>query len=77
MRNRKLSPNPSCVPTSPESQSLVSISSESQRIKSIGLSIEVMRSQSGRRRTSRGIVAIVGTLAKSQMKSFPNVLHNV
>lgn len=56
-RKTKFNPRPSCVPTSFESQSLVSSSSESHSRKSMGFSIAVMRSQSGLRRTSLGILA--------------------
>lgn len=47
---------PSCVPTNFESQSLVSSSSDSQRRKSMGFRFDVMRSQSGLRRMSLGIL---------------------
>jgi hypothetical protein len=56
-KKAKFMPKPSCVPASFESQSLVSSSSESHRRKSMGFSIDVMRSQSGLRRTSLGIFA--------------------
>lgn len=55
-RKTRFMPKPSCVPASFESQSLVSSSSESHSKKSMGFSIDVMRSQSDRRRTSRGIL---------------------
>lgn len=56
-RKAKLRPKPSWVPTNCESQSRVSISSDSHSKKSMGFSIETTRSQSGLRRTSLGILA--------------------
>lgn len=55
IRKTKLSPRPSCVPAEVESQSLVSSSSDSHSRKSIGFKADMMRSESGCRRTNRGI----------------------
>lgn len=55
-RNRKLRMTPSCVPDSFDSQSHVSISSDSQRSMSMGLSMAMTRSGKGLRRTRRGMM---------------------
>ena len=54
-RKMKFKAKPVYVPTSFASRSLVSISSESHKEKSLGFSDEVMRSHRGFRRTSLGI----------------------
>lgn len=56
-RNTKLQASPSCVPAILESQSRVSISSESHSRKSMGFNMALSRSANGLRLTSRGIVA--------------------
>lgn len=54
-RNIKFMTRPICVPAVAESQSLVSSSSDNQSKKSIGFMAAMMRSDSGCRRTRRGI----------------------
>lgn len=65
IKKTKLSPNPSCVPADVESQSLVSSSSDSHSKKSIGFKADMMRSESGCLRISRG-----GILAGFKVECF-------